>query len=492
MCAGQGALLLPLPSDMAGRVFASTIDFRDVETLKASECYPQAKIFQHDFLTQSNEVLPPDLLACLQPGSKWLFLLNPPFQSPTKWRGANIERPPSNPIREEMKAAGMGYANGNAVCQFLWRILRTVREYNLQATVGVFSQGSLWTGEGFTAFRNYWQQEFGFAGGFCVSSRVFPDVKGDWPACFTLWRRGGEPNPVDLDVLVKGEIVGKKRFEPPDKPLNKWVVRPQNKVTMPPLKTALTVVTEDKPVSHKLAANALGWASSPGNDLRQHRFCYILSSAASHGAGWSIMRENFAESMVAIGARVLNYPDWLSDADQCSAPDTSHPDYEQFVTDVTVWLVASAANQSASFSTAYKQKSYEIRNAFFWMSPTIMARVPDLPVEIQRQLERAETPYLVRWLRGRTISSDARWLLDYLRDITVRTAAARAQADPKWQLLRWDAGLYQIRHGLMGGKFELAHERRLRLVGNRLRDQVYDLGMLPRPLTVIAEEGGSK
>lgn len=493
MFAGTGRLLEPFPTTMAGRVYASTLAAEDVDTLRSLPLPQRAEVFRYNFLDQPDEELPDQLMERLRPGSKWVFLLNPPFVGKRTRRGERGQAVVDTAVRSAMLPLRLGRASLNLTTQALFRLMGLVREHDLDATVGVFSQASIWLGEGYSAFRNDWSAQFNYLDGFLFPAREFSGVTGEWPAAFTVWRRGRAPSPLVLDVMERGKVVGRKELRQPEQPLGAFVSRPRNEVPAAQFTSALTVATGKRTRREKLAKGALGYLTWLGNDVRNCKGTCVLS-APSGQAGWSVTPDNFEQSMAAAAARVLVSPTWLNDADQFAAPDTTHPEYEQFLADAVVWLLGSVHNQTVSLGgVKYRGETFDIRNEFFWMSPEEIPGIGDLPEEVRAACEAAESRFLSLWLRNKSFSPDAEWVLAELKRLVVVTAAARPLAPPELQLFRWDASWFQIRRGLCWPNETYtpppnvirryrSFRRRHKRLGERLAAQLYALGFLPRPM----------
>jgi len=336
-----------------------------------------------------------------------------------------------------------------------------------------------------------------------VHSKVFELVKGDFPVSFTVWRAAAEQKPIELDVIVDGKEIFqgfKKILSPAAAPLSGWVERPSQSSPAVPLDGALKVSDNKGAVATRMAPDALGFASFAGNDVRNNGVAALYSSVAGHGAGWSITKDNFEQSIVCLTARGVVEPNWISEPEQYSVPNTEHPEYQQFINDAAIWLIGDTINHTSSAILEYKNLPYELTNEFFWLSPRIMGRYPDVPESIAKQCADAKLPYLVSWIRGRELSPDAQGVLNIMRELTLDTMYLRAAADPIFQLMRWDAGWWQIRRGLLESSAgyvppeEIAARYRVfwkrhRNLEHRLRTMVYKLGSLPEALRVVEDVG---
>ena len=222
-------------------------------------------------------------------------------------------------------------------------------------------------------------------------------------------------------------------------------------------------------------------------------FSFILSSMRGHGNCWAITRENFEQSMLCFIPRKLTQANWLNDKDEYSIPDLEHPDFNQFKYDAIVWALFNGSNQSSSIKATYKDRDWDIKNEFFWLSREFITEVEELPSQVGTQADKSTERFIATWLEENRshFSSDIIELLDLAKELVRVSAWARPHADPRFQLMRWDAGWYQIRMGLFGAdtkfektqimidtmrKFQAAYQ----LITNRLRPMIYEFGYLPK------------
>lgn len=513
-CCGTGNLTYHCPSGMKGELFMSTLNQEDIDVIHHSHQNRGATIFQYDFLNQDDDELPAKLRRALKNGKPWIFILNPPFaaandMSVTVGAKGNLKpKVADNKISGEMD--GMDAAKRNLTGQFMFRLMNLISGHGLRANIGMFSTANVWTGMGFSTLRDKWLSSAGFSAGFCFPSVKFMGTKGHWPILFTTWSPDINDINIVADVIedIIGDtevIVGEKDFVPAVNPLSRWVTRPSAKVVLPPMNGALGVVqdqsstTDRMPVIHldKLPDGGIGHLQMVANDVLQSKSIpYLTSGPNASGQGWGLTPDNFHDSIVCLATRKLVIPMWLNDRDEFSAPDLTHPGYDQWAIDAIVWSLFHGANQTSSLGkVAYKGQVYDIPNHFFWMTPEEMLNIPGLPLRIASQCEEAAPRFVSTWLAERAdqFSADARQLLDLGRELVRISGPHRMKPIPKFQLERWDAGWYQIRMGLFAGeswqpqemtdlmtKFKAEHK----LLGDRLRPMIYELGFLPRERTL--------
>jgi len=190
-CCGTGNLTLICPSVMRDRLVMSTLNPEDVSAIQMSGQNPGAILFPYDFLNQPDAELPEAVKKRLTPGSKWVFILNPPFAAGTtdSMQGGRARRGMSDTeIRASMQARKLGHACQNLYSQFLFKLGQLKRDYQLNMTIGAFSMARWLNGTGFKAFRKLWYEDFEEQGGFCFRASEFNGTTGKWPCVFTVWR----------------------------------------------------------------------------------------------------------------------------------------------------------------------------------------------------------------------------------------------------------------------------------------------------------------
>lgn len=494
--AGDGILTRFWPPSVSRNLFLSSLDGRASVEGSAEVEHGRNRIFCYDFVNQEYAELPLQVQEALTSTKSWVFLINPPFTASTSYRVERLADVSKSAVAAEMAQQGMKLASHVSTLQFMFRIQRLVRQYNLDAIVGIFAQPTFLTHDSYKRFRQQWQDQFAYRNGFCVNSREF-GTAGDWPLIFTTWRSYVPVRPPDrmqlakTNVFVEGKAAGEKDFAPAANPLSLWVRRPSN--TVPALALTSAIKPAARQVSRRLPEGALGFAAFSSNDVFHSKQCAIFSSATSEGAGWGITADNFETGLIAVAARRLIKPTWLNDRDQFRAPDSEHPEYAQWAKDAIVWLMASGANHSSSFYyVGADGVAHNIRNHFFWMRPEEIACIRTMPDSAKKAAEEASSPFAAAWLSKQSFSSDAAAILDSIRALTIETGVLRTVADPKFQLERWDAGWYQIRMGLLWeenapkrakgaiGQYR-SFKKQLSALGKRLETGIYKLGILCGP-----------
>ena len=288
-----------------------------------------------------------------------------------------------------------------------------------------------------------------------------------------------------------GELVkvGKKTFGPAKKPLNKWIKRPKKTIVFPPMNGWQVYNKKARP--DKTAEGSLCNMNSKSNGVQGCTFQYLCSGPVQ--AGWSILPENFKNSMIIFAARRLVKKTWLNDKDQFSVPDEEAEGYQQWALDAVIYALFHNSNQTSSLGPVeYKGKTYDITNEFFWLTVEELQADDRLPYPMYVQLKRAEDKFVAKWLEEHEdeLSDDAKHVLHLGKRLLLSSLPVRENADEKYQLHRWDAGWYQVRNGLYdknitfqqtGEMIEVWMEFKeaYKDFKERLRPGIYDYDFLP-------------
>ena len=482
-CSGDGALLVGCdPNTM---MFASDLVMPNI---------PHASSHISDFL--NDEEFPSPIIDALNVhrDSRWVFMMNPPYGSGVGGQylpnGEEVRKGLSDTmVGRQMRDAKMGLATRNMACQFIWRVENIIEEHSLDAVIGLFSPASILNGPGYERFRSgFWFRRARFLGGFCFNSKNFDNITAEWPIVFSMWGNGEQDDDVTVDVI---DEMRTKTFSIPLEPLSEHVERPKATVIRPPMSGPLSVATKGILVDRQ-APDAMASIYADGNDV-QHSLssCFITTGPNPHTGSWSITPDNFHSSMLVFACRRLVRANWLNWRDILGRPDIMHPDYPQFRNDCILWGLFDEKNLTSSVMLEYGGRDHDLRNQFFWgkidrdgESPYDMSFVME-----DRASDESDDRFVDRWIEDRldSIPSDLFDMLVAFSDFTWATMRFRHLCDPKFQLWRWDAGLYQVRRGMesISDQIPPSIMRRLdefkrlhAVVEDRLRPFLYTLGVL--------------
>jgi hypothetical protein len=235
----------------------------------------------------------------------------------------------------------------------------------------------------------------------------------------------------------------------------------------------------------------------------------IVSGLYAAAHGFSVLPSNWRRAVALYGARKLVEENWVNQKDEYLVPDELAPGYDQWVNDCHVYaLLHNANNCTAMRNVEYKDKSWRIKNHWFWRtragcmdaldsrdtqktwqdcSREPVSRISGKPWEVNGDA------YFAHLLStGQlTLSRDSIRVLDLLDQLWLRSLSEREgyyagrpvnDKEPDLHLHAWDAGIYQLKH-LFRDRYpddwkELmaAHKA----LAGRLQSGVYTYGFLRR------------
>ena len=510
MAAGTGNLEYELPEESLPFVYISTLLERDADY--CSELYPEATVFQYDYLNDdvaqlfSDELklseipsglkLPPKLLGELaDPDLKWIVFINPPFSTANvaqKSPEINKDGVSMTEVRRLMERNDLGETSRELFSQFLWRINR---EFNgKRAFLGMFSTLKYINSNNDHHLR---EQFFGyeFCRGFCLPARSFHGNKGQFPIGFLIWNlkktRKLSDQQITIDIFdVNCEKIGTKTLQTVERDsfLSKWVDRPRTSQVMPPFSSGLNLALDKVDTRDRVADGFLFSMQSAGNSYQHRNLTYLLSGPAVSAGACSVTPENFERSLVVCAVRLVREKTWLNDRDQWYQPVTETS--PEFVSDCVIWSVFSDANQTVSLrNVAYKGKNFDLTNQLFPLRKSDLADW-DISLAAIRESVTAEIEddrFLSGWLAGRELSAESAAVLSNARQIFrsfYRNSATLAW--PKFSIQHWDVGWYQVRRSMVDSglepalfnEFSLSHDKLRARIDNQLEPLGFVSGKL--------------
>jgi hypothetical protein len=258
------------------------------------------------------------------------------------------------------------------------------------------------------------------------------------------------------------------------------------------------MVKEGEVRRDKLAEGSIGYIEAHSNNLHTSgQDVILMSSAYQQGNGWSITPDNFHQSLQVFAIRKLPKKRWSNNQDQFDAPLIEHPAYPQFALDAVIFALFEGKNVTSSLANIhYKDKVYDIKNEFFWLTlAELQAGNPSL--RLANAMRGEQDRFVAKWLQGKVFSPDAQRVLDLGKKLVIDSLPYRDAALAKFQLDRWDAGWYQIRMAFGRDahmelppaykQLQAEHKAAFTALADRLRPLVYELDCL-EPETWYAEQ----
>ncbi len=494
MCCGVGNL--EVKHSNPRNIFMSTLDQADIDVMKATKTCSAAYRFQYDYLNDditdegkidyslSNKT-PESLRKAIKEGKKILVLINPPYAEATNFENiaTGLEAENKTGVAKTKIVAAMadyGKASNELFTQFLARIALEMPT----ATLAMFSTLKYVNAPNFEKFRTVWNAKY--LGGFVVHNKAFDGLTGDFPIGFLCWQTHQNTvkktpiTEISVEVLDKNaEPMGNKLFDnlPSNTFLNVWLERPKaNKELVIPLKNALSP-SITAPRVKTWSDGAIAYMYCGVNDLQHaEQQTVIYSSVYGGGNGFYIIAENLWQAAIVFSIRRLIKPTWLNDRDQFLQPTKELTD--EFKNDCLIWMLFNRCQRTASANNLeWNNKQWSLISHF----------IPFTENEVNAK-GRFESDFMVRYLKGKTLSKESQAVLNAGRELW---KAYFAQTDDyivreEFKLNRPDVGWYQIRNALKKrnesqdfktvdfSMFETAYKQ----LTEKLQPLVFELGFL--------------
>lgn len=495
MCCGVGNL--EVKHSNPRNIYMSTLDQADVDVMKATRTCVAATRFQYDYLndditddgqidyTLTNKV-PESLRKAIAEGKKILVLINPPYAEATNFENIakGVEAENKQGVAKtkvgEYFMNEYGKASNELFTQFLARIAKEIPT----ATIAMFSTMKYVNAPNFEKFRQNWSAKY--LGGFVVHNKAFDGLTGKFPIGFLIWSTNHDLQnkmaigEVLVDVLDKTATpIAEKTFYnlPSNTFLNVWLDRPKaNKTAVIPLRNSITPA-QTNPRVRTWSDNAIAYMYCGVNDLQHaEQQTVIYSSPYGGGNGFYINSENLWQAAIIFSVRRLVAPTWLNDRDQFLQPTA--PLSDEFKQDCLVWMLFNRCQRTASANNLeWNGKQWSIVNHF----------IPYTEAEVNAP-DRFESDFMVRYMAGKTFSSEAKLVLDEGRKLWQAYFGATDvhTVRDELKLNRSDVGWYQVRKALQArnasGDFPPVNfkpfEEAYKALTEKLQPQVYELGFL--------------
>lgn len=486
-------------------LYCSTLEQSDIDTANQMGYNVSATKFQFDFLNDPDEKLPQGLQEAINSGKEILFLINPPYATANNL-GTKADDHKAGvsdtKIGAEMKGEDWGAASQNLYAQFLYRITK-IQERNKNIKIAIFSPPLFLSGGSYKKFREKFFIEFGFEKGFLFEACHFSDVAKNWGISFTIFGKGENKDSFNLDVVdysdsFELEIRYKKELYNTDNyfAASDWVRKEiklyNNSVMLPHLSSATTVSHKD---NQRLCEGSLGSGCFLSNSVYKNSVgVSIFSSIQTQGNASisnSILAENFTKMLNLFAARKVIQSNWINQKDEYLAPNESHSKYEQFSHDSIVYsLFNNSSQQSSLRQIDYKDKKWDIKNEFFWLSKEEMLSLAEEHHydNLYKDAKGSENRFVYTKLFGsegiyNKLSPDAKEILDLASDLLRKSFDMRklvSENHPEYHLDAFDAGYAQLKlvwKDYFKEEFN-AFRAKYKAFEDRLRPLVYELGFL--------------
>lgn len=441
-------------------LFCSTLEQVDIDLSIDKKNNPEAIKFQFDFLNDNLNNLPEILIKKFQENKEILFFINPPYATPSDNDRDGSEKSglAKTEINKLMRANKMNLASRQLYCQFLYRIVEIKKQYNLtNINIALFSPPSFITANSYKEFSDLFFKHFNFRQGILFRASHFEDVKSKWGVSFTIWSNSKMTNDLILSVreidknnqLVTTEY---KKLKPISKHLGEWIDKSyDNLIDAPQMSSALKIKEDGK---GRWLKDSLGFFFNGSNNIgtSEHNMG-IFSSPYSNNQGFSITENNIMKVFSSFTAKKVIKSNWQNWQDEFSSPNENHLTYQQFNNDAIIYsLFETKSNQSALRDINYKNKIWNIKNEFFWLSKEEMMGLAlkyDFK-ELYQDALNSDERYIYKLLSNNNIilSSDAKEILEMASDLLIKSFVYREEfhlKHPEYHLFSFDAGYAQLK-----------------------------------------------
>lgn len=500
-CAGVANLTRDCGNDFSNLIL-STLEEADVAAIKREGYNSNASIVQLDFLNTTIDLLgtlPEKVDEILRKGAEQgkriVFFMNPPYATAGIKGEKSKDGVAMTLVNDAMKTVKIGACSQQLYAQFLFQCEEISAQYGYkQKTIGVFCKPAFMTSESFKGFRNYFFDKYAYQSGFLFQASHFADVSGAWGVSFTLWNDGKTDKTADMPIILK-DMVGetivstgvKELYNSDGRQASSWVREPVKGLKTydaPQMASGLKIRTKGT-MRGRLVKGALFYATMKSNNLMSASdFTFLTASCSAQGSGGNSVTEgvSWRRTIAIYAARKLVNANWINDKDEYLIPNTSHPNYSQWVDDCHIYALLHTSNNMTSMrDVEYKDKKWTINNHFFWLSRAEALALYDTreSVALYRDCKAStHEPYFARVLPTLSLSPLAKEILSDLNALLKATLADRVGQEERLHLLTWDAGIYQLKNIWSADPRWKAIKEKHRKLATQLQEGVYTFGFL--------------
>lgn len=492
-------------------LYCSTIEESDLKTAEQMKYNPEAVKFQYDFLNdgikdekidiEGDDKLPEGLKRALLEGKKMIVLMNPPYgrSGNNKRDGKQKSGISDSRLADMMKSENWGGSSSQLYTQFLYRFYKTDKN---NTNICIFAKSLYKTGSSFKGFRNNFYKKFKYIDGMLFSASHFDGVSTTWGIDFSLWKNGIESRKT-LNIKIKDinsnyqiEYLYDKEIYDPINILSDWIIQKNLIIDdYPKLSNSLSI-SETK-YGCGLAQNYFSTLISHSNNVMENsQSVYILNGGITRNVGKYFVNSNNILNICSIFSSrktiTGKYANWINDKDEYMAPDETHPLWNQFQWDSIVYsLFNTSSNQSSLRQIDYKDKKWDIKNEFFWVSKEEVMNLSEEKLfdDVYRDARISDERHVYNLLHKEglyeKLSPDAKEVLDIATKLLKDSFDMRKilhDEHPEYHLNTWDAGWYQIKLVLKQFYPDKLKDfnKKYKEFEDRMRPLVYELGFLKK------------
>lgn len=359
------------------------------------------------------------------------------------------------------------------------------------------------SGGSYSKFRVKFFQNFEYDSGFLFNAGHFSGTSDKWGICFAVLKgteNGATPTPdtfnfdlVDMNSMFELEGQGTKGIYHTDNKVkaSDWVREPVRGVKTYDYVQLSSATKVKQSGRGSMIQGGLGYMVSAGNGVYHNSTgVAMFTSAFSNGNGFSVTKDNFFRATALFAARRSIQRDWINWQDEYLAPNTEHPEYEQFAADSLVYALFNNKSQQSSLrNVKYKGKEYDITNEWFWLSSQEMVELANSCNfdSMYKDGKAQEDRFVYKLLQSLypKLSSEAKEVIDSATSLLRSTMDMRVlmcNNDPSLQLEAFDAGYAQLK--LVWKEYAPQEFKNFRNLYKKLEDKmiplVHELGFLQK------------
>ena len=485
-------------------LYVSTLNYSDIQTAEQMGYNPEAIKFQFDFLNEDYDFLPKSLRDTIESGKEIITLFNPPYGTAgnNKKDSKHKKGISKTFLNEEMLKNNWGKSSQNLYSQFFYRLTK-LKKMGAKINICVFCPPLYLTGDSFKNFRTNFFDYFGFQKGFLFQASNFSDVSSDWGITFSIFSEKNEiKNKFNHDVLEKRECdnyitiekIDEKILYNTDKltKLSSWLNNEGVVSDFPKFTSPLNVTESDYGCGMTKDSFSLIVNSSNNISENNQGVCIFNGGFTRKLSKFFIKQENFLKSVSLFTARktfIGQHSNWINQKDEYLTPNENHEKFNQFTYDSVILSIFHIHSfQSSLRQIMYKDKLWDIKNEFFWMSKEEMMELANNSNynELYSDARTDNNRYVHNLLFGEEniyeqLSLDAKLVLDKATELVRMSMTMRSHfADDNNHLNSWDVGYAQLK--LLWKEYfpeEFKEFRQLyKNLEDRMRPLVYELGFL--------------
>ena len=489
-------------------LYCSTLNYGDLQV--GQHYNPEAVKFQYDFLNDDIEFngvllvdvikkIPSSLVNAFRENKKVLILANFPFgKSSGNFSGKTKAKRglAKSDINQAMSKEKYSNACSQLYAQFLYRILKMKEHYrHTNLDLAFFSPTIFLTGGSYKTFRYDFLRNFNYLNGMIINSGYFSNVSSGWPIAFSLFNSSVNQNEFqyqikDFDEEYNIKTIRTKTLYNTDNSMrgSDWVKEldiKNPKIDCPQVGYSLSLKESGGGV---WCENAIGYLINNSNSVytNYNMVSLFTSGFWANSIGFPFTERSFDRIVSFFTARKPISSNLENQKDEYLAPNEQHPEYPQWNIDAIIYsLFNGSSNQSSLRQITYKDKLWDIKNEWFWMSNEQMKQLANEHGfdELYHDANGDHDRFVFNKIQESSFSQDAADVYNKACELVIKTFPYRQQLHeeyPEWHLHAWDAGWYQIKLILKKYfKDDLKEFNELyKKFEDRMREGVYKFGFL--------------